>query len=1691
MSDSTIPSKRNPFDPPPEHTPDSETPPSMQAEPLASHEVSSEDTSPPLSDDEDIEDQLEIPEVDEESPKSDEVDSEEKIEDIEGTGEESTEVPEEQPETKDEAEQSSLDETDEVKTSEPEKPEDMRPQVHDIPRAGQAFVDQAGNLFEDQDKRKQNRQEAYNRRMQPGFEPVDPLDLDRIRQVFVGPPDFAIFLQEKIKSYGDNEFIFLIIGEPNSGRYAAALRLALVLQDDTYDDEAVTQADNIVNRGNNKNNHIYEYNLYASPSLNLRNIVHNVAEGQTPASLQNSYNDDTDFQSLPSNSVVIIRDAFEEPSGIVLQELTRRNKGVFREILKRSAKTRFILTATLDVQQWRQIESFPYTSTKGITPNHLEEIYWRHLAYRFPDDDFLGADEKALRDMLWNGREDVLPILGESPTIIYYFVERCINKNPQDLKQAQEIAEALVVKASTRAWFEDLLLHQKLYALLAFLLRGLNWHDLNTIYDEAVRRLREDGVDGASLKDLRYFGVEDFLEEIQLELKRRGKGKVEVLEFKERRYFEEVNRQLKNHYRLIWWLKDLLVAKIEEMREDELPCRILANALGQIGSVHPPMLEADLGALASNPDGRIAIAAGDALNALCANIDHHSFLRGILTRWLHSRNSELMWAAAAAIGIVYDTVNRLIHTREDVPNIANDDRDDHFQIADRTRTYLLELLDWLGRNVGDFDTSELDGQAKSLIAQFNEAIATEIEEPEILHALQSSFAQEIEARLESHKTALQDQLVMAVVGAIQQINRNNPEDAVEMIKQWLAEEPGAQLWRIARMAANQLYRSTVEGNVQWIDERSLPILNLLPDMLHASINISTDVDEVMTTLIFGMHMAAEGVMEHRAHITELIMETPIATALRTLLEWHRILTENIEAEATVLETDEVDELQVAEGDIDNDLEVSFWNEHVYPHLLELVNSAASNTRLLLRGVLIEMWLDSDSDEVRRFAFALLTRLYVMEGIVMDLPVTRYGVLVVDAGQQVRNEYLNAVFELSQRLATLTPLHIYHLGREKMTLCAGQYRCEKTENEISITSRTLDMAYPPRPRLLMPFLEPLQASTPLDPAICHFVLTLNLEEIIDLSDLLDQAEPYLIKARFSQPKFDPFAPPAETQLIEKREVSSWPWGGKFFVINQQSTDWWSEEAKQRPDVSSLVRWLEPTEQPLPAYQLERIEADLQQQIIHNLHDLSLSEWANDLAAYSNLSSESLRDPQTLIAQLDAWTQELSNVGETLPPRDVSLAIAWTVLLLSRHSPDLIVPLVRSWLESDNVQKQRIGIACTKLLFNFYSVQEPAPPIETFEIFLSLISPFMQHCQGYAEFAPFLIHILNWAKDEAWSERLLYRPDQPASELMDGLVWIKEQEDIDWLLGAISRREALLKLLLPFIQLGLGFKTFIDRVNEIIEWVNQERERQQNKHLRKQPESRARQISAEKLITPPSGINKDTARELLQIPRLTNDDQRWVLQQIWQNEDQLLDPKRRETYIQELRNQKTVLDRVRLQLYSTRGGELPKLTEGQQYALVILDTSTVIPSVRRQITKEANEFLSLLHEQQVSVKTPVWFPVVHRLGRQEIFFTYGGTGKKPRFKSEDLWPANLPRYAPLIGPILERYSLEQVGFVLILTATPIPDLQDWIELPEWPGQLWVYAVTPQGSAAGINQVQMQTNSQGEVGPRFEDIIRRSTS
>jgi predicted Zn-dependent protease with MMP-like domain len=796
---------------------------------------------------------------------------------------------------------------------------------------------------------------------------------------------------------------------------------------------------------------------------------------------------------------------------------------------------------------------------------------------------------------------------------------------------------------------------------------------------------------------------------------------------------------------------------------------------------------------------------------------------------------------------------------------------------------------------------------------------------------------------------------------------------------------------------------------------------------------------VLDTLLHGDALAARGIGRSQREITGLAVESPINSALTAIEMWYEIAigvaklpneTKPSDEHDLTAETPDDEESTPRSRQLDKVTlrkRRELWDNAVGPQMLRIVNEATPAGRTLLRNALLQKWSDSAHDVVRILAHSLMARSHVLDGLVMDLPVKdRSGILVLDS-RNVNEKYISSVFQLAQYLSVLSPLEIYHLGHRQEPIIWG------IRDHTAVSSQDLWLPRP-KPGLLMPIVDALTTKeVPLDPARCHFIAVLNIQPVTDCDDLFDE----LHEAN----KTAPIVGGNALAQIRARKAAAtspqqykWQWNNKFLIVSRQPLP--NGVTRLNLQLDNLTD------------SLNTLQIYLSKQIANTLRVLPVGQRWKDLNLY-DVAPEPVT-AENVSENLEIWVQQLDDINYTHPRRDTALTIGWSIITLSLENLPGAIEIVTRWLtpKKDEVGgqfKRQMGAACIRLLFNFYNADDNPQPETTGEL-LHLFPPFLESHPGYLEFVDVLHIVLGWARRDTWLDALI---NNEQDYFLEALGSIKQKRDVNQLFALIDRYKHLCQTVTFYLKLGYSWARFVEILSTVYAW--REAMQEYKKKTRRKPP------------TLPSTISDTIADELNHFFGLPQAEQQWILGEISSRTDVFGASTTRDGALNEYKNLDTVVEAMRSRLQLQSQGKLPPLMGDGKYALVLIDipvdkkvrgrvrdlSLNLLSAIRSYTQPVFDEALDEETEAQLRLRygTNLTF-TVHQLGKRQLL------SKKAKIKAGELFTADSIAPAPLIGPILDRYSPEQVSCIIIVTASLIYDYDDWISDDQWREKFWMY-------------------------------------
>jgi hypothetical protein len=515
-------------------------------------------------------------------------------------------------------------------------------------------------------------------------------------------------------------------------------------------------------------------------------------------------------EALTQPQVYIIEQAFE--NGVERSELAADALNALNSEL-RAKQSYLILTTEYDYEKPSDLH-VPQMSAK-IPHEQMDKVIERHL-------DYYARDRKTVQvpEALALQTKKNLTRFTELFSLPWQVDQYCrkVADLPSDspLDALIECA-AKVVQAGQeppRRWFSNLSENERLYAMLAVLFEGLDRLTLDELYVTAVHKLRSEGV---TLADARDVGLTELLEKIHAH-----ETEAQLVRFDGPSFEQEARRQIRNHHHLLWSLIDWLWDLIEAYRAPaywELR-RALGAAIGRLGIYHRPKLHGVLTRLATETDGGVAAVAGYALDRVCQEgPEHQPFVLEIVADWVKSGNPNWMWTAGAAIWRMYDGLARTAR--------AGDNRG-LVSVATETLGQLRADLTLLAKSFDVFNTEAREEALRKALTD----MASEADSVDDL-ALSLLVPSEVQQRMVDQFNYWAERNLRGILHAVHWMAMGNARDVVGLLREWLTENGDGKLRAIGELAASQMFEESAVRDLQLMEERHRPLLDLIEPLLLA------------------------------------------------------------------------------------------------------------------------------------------------------------------------------------------------------------------------------------------------------------------------------------------------------------------------------------------------------------------------------------------------------------------------------------------------------------------------------------------------------------------------------------------------------------------------------------------------------------------------------------------------------------------------------------------------------------------------------------------------------------------------------------------------------------------------------------------------------------------------------------------
>ncbi|GEM_PF-5539977 len=1463
------------------------------------------------------------------------------------------------------------------------------------------------------------------------FQPYARDNLIDVQQEYVETNELRKFIDEHTQSTSDeSNRVFAIIGTKNSGRRTTAIRLAMALigKRETAK-EAVNQ--------------IYEYDTSGSSMiLTVADIIRKASEEQISTTSDNI-----------TQEVVVIVNVASETTGSIFSknQLTERVKERLRRFQCRVIcivnteyaysdryKKDFGNIASYSTVQENNINSVKVMEQRG------NEVFTQHRDLTFPDTDAAILVPSKIRETLTD-KSTIKTILShlQRPGQIPAFFRRCIDEELDDKAHAIDIAIDIETKwqnlkpldtpQKVRNWFRGLNTNHQLYVMLATLLYGIDFHMLDEIYDHIIQRLREQGIH--DYDDPRKLNAEEMREAVHL-----VKGSFSLnLEFRgdSIHYRSAILDEVSNYHRLWWSVIDILLTKLytsdnqtdseiqtksghndksrlaSEIQQisnsrndgqkqtaqytndettdltvqleqvspiedtnteltDNAPVfykrnetrnkrrrRIIASCVAHIGSYRIEKLKIVIDHITNFDKQEARESVIEILNHLLHDIQYHDFVQDILNEW-RFRNTNNKYNYDGLILGIKAIPELYLNLHEFIAKSGTTTQDSK-DIMQQTAENLLKSYEKICNVSHQFDTLPLLDYATQVVSDVLDANNINFND------LPPESKNEIETQRKDLFVALHiarhDDLVVAIIDGIEKIVERAPHGIIissqetsksmlTYLKEWLALSDASPRWQIARLAVNSLFKG-FEKQISVIDESASHLLNLLPGMVNASLNSHIDMLEWFKLMALGKELRSSVVETQGRRRILSLSDAPIDIAMQAM----RRLYTDFDAKNQEL-----------------------WQETVFPAFLRTLNETNFETRQAMIAAIFRKWIRSNSELLYRSGLALLQRAYALNGSQPDIPTSRYGVIVIEPTSRYHSDYLEVIFQLIQRVATLIPIHIYYLGMSpEFSYKVGTFR---TPDLIAIDSdgseNFKDINHPisPRAPLLMPLFDPPGKSI-LSPKDCHFVLVLNRSNIVDLEDLaylfeneLQRNGEVLVDSEQSKASESPLELARKRRQVEQSKATRESQVSRSSNHNNAGELWKNKIIvyKNVPldgHLSSVLKYVLPNPE-TKSISTNNIEYLVQHQITQNLYQLDSEDLENEFQIYWDAIK--ITDQFDILKLIEETPNFLEHNTSATANFDLIRVAIFKVILDARTNLAVAVNTVKNWLTGEHNSVQILGISATLALYRYYSLNISTPTVAHYGILTNLLPSLATAVSSFSDFEPVFKILLNWAQDSEWSQYLISQTEEELPSLIQTLDLLSP------------------KVLANFLQY---FQT-------------------------------------------------EKARITAMRDALVQDDNNFIQQR------------------EAVENQVWVIDALTLYLDDRLDDQLPELPENHQYILVVIDTNITTDdkkarnSIRQLVLQVMRNVLQKIQDLPHIDKL---VPIVQFLGQTQIQYAMFGDIRRQKISIDHnkFWQPSMQNYAPIIGPILEKYPQEKIANILMIVISEVIDLDDWIDDDVWRGRL----------------------------------------
>lgn len=659
---------------------------------------------------------------------------------------------------------------------------------------------------------------------------------------------------------------------------------------------------------------------------------------------------------ISKGSVLLIEDAFDV--GIRARDLDHDTLPVINGLLQ-DRQSYVVLTTTSPLGE---IASAATLTTFHCTPANLDEALEKHLEYY--------ASSALSQDRL--EREDVARIRAAWPEIRAHLetpsridelcakIGRQFNDDVRNDVQRIALETSSLERRAVRQRFLALQPGQRLFAMLTCMFEGTYRPALVDLYGETMKRLARSEYPVEGLGDARTRNIGELIDLIDAEEDPPAPG---VILFRNHTFREETRQSFRDQTLMLWDVVEIFKTQVVERFHDHvhLPIRrAFASGMAQVGVHHVDRLSELLDELATADQPGIRATAGHVLRAFCKAgreadssmlpLDRLRFVTRTLKRWSQSHDLHLLWSVSSATWMVYDVL-----ALDPLPIDGEDeDREVRREILDELRQSLQRIIDRIDDTLATLQASH-DHETRKLLASM--LVRDKELDFDNVNKLRVYAEQLI-----PHLLELED----AVAFAIMRVFINCPEDAVALVREWLADrQERPRRTNLARRCAARMFGVTPAQDEDPDDEK----LSLIRT-------------------------------RHEVLLNELLPEVlGHATALQQVLH------------------------QLSRWAEDPD-----WTERVGRAMFLAVHRAETNHLPQLAQCLASTWLRSSREEVRTLANQLIARTEWVRGFPADVPGGSRSIVALGASTKI-DANANAPYarQLFQYLCGCGDTTLYRLG----------------------------------------------------------------------------------------------------------------------------------------------------------------------------------------------------------------------------------------------------------------------------------------------------------------------------------------------------------------------------------------------------------------------------------------------------------------------------------------------------------------------------------------------------------------------------------------------------------------------------------------------------------------------------------------